>query len=123
MRLPSCFLCYTPAADAPPVSPLPAASSGVVTFGSFNNLAKITPQVRDDNPLCVPLNFDCGLMQHRTRCMFCCGFELVLGVVGIRSAVFGDLLVSIGDLGTLGCTCQLGMPGIAPGWLSGSITH
>jgi predicted O-linked N-acetylglucosamine transferase (SPINDLY family) len=27
------------------VAPLPAASNGFVTFGSFNNLAKITPQV------------------------------------------------------------------------------
>lgn len=45
MRLPGCFLCYTPAADAPPVAPLPAATNGFVTFGSFNNLAKITPQV------------------------------------------------------------------------------
>ena len=45
MRLPGCFLCYTPAVDAPPVSPLPALSNGYVTFGSFNNLAKITPQV------------------------------------------------------------------------------
>lgn len=32
-------------ADAPPVSQLPAAANGFVTFGSFNNLAKITPQV------------------------------------------------------------------------------
>ncbi|WIA22301.1 hypothetical protein OEZ85_004618 [Tetradesmus obliquus] len=45
VRLPGCFLCYTPAPDAPPVAPLPAASNGFVTFGSFNNLAKITPQV------------------------------------------------------------------------------
>ncbi len=40
------FLCYTPAHDAPPVSATPALSTGFVTFGSFNNLAKVTPEVR-----------------------------------------------------------------------------
>ena len=46
VRLPGgCFLCYTPAPDAPPVAPAPAADNGFVTFGSFNNLAKITPSV------------------------------------------------------------------------------
>lgn len=45
IRLPSCFLCYSPTVDAPPVSPLPALSNGFFTFGSFNNLAKMTPQV------------------------------------------------------------------------------
>lgn len=45
MRLPGCFLCYTPAQDAPPVAPTPAAEAGFITFGSFNALAKITPQV------------------------------------------------------------------------------
>ncbi|GFH15821.1 TPR_REGION domain-containing protein, partial [Haematococcus lacustris] len=32
-----------PAQDAPPVAPGPAETAGFVTFGSFNNLAKITP--------------------------------------------------------------------------------
>ncbi|KAG1668374.1 hypothetical protein FOA52_004883 [Chlamydomonas sp. UWO 241] len=41
VRLPSCFLCYTPAHDAPPVSELPALTNGYITFGSFNNLAKM----------------------------------------------------------------------------------
>jgi len=46
VRLPGCFLCYTPAdPDQPPVLPLPALTNGFVTFGSFNNLAKITPEV------------------------------------------------------------------------------
>ena len=40
-RLPGCFLCYTPSDNAPPVAALPADSRGHVTFGSFNNLAKV----------------------------------------------------------------------------------
>ncbi|XP_010245836.1 PREDICTED: probable UDP-N-acetylglucosamine--peptide N-acetylglucosaminyltransferase SPINDLY isoform X2 [Nelumbo nucifera] len=45
VRLPECFLCYTPSPEAGPVLPMPALSNGFVTFGSFNNLAKITPKV------------------------------------------------------------------------------
>eukprot|EP00262_Sarcandra_glabra_P010160 TRINITY_DN2508_c0_g4_i1.p1 TRINITY_DN2508_c0_g4~~TRINITY_DN2508_c0_g4_i1.p1 ORF type:complete len:618 (-),score=71.05 TRINITY_DN2508_c0_g4_i1:81-1706(-) len=45
VRLPECFLCYTPSPEAGPVSQTPALSNGFVTFGSFNNLAKITPKV------------------------------------------------------------------------------
>jgi predicted O-linked N-acetylglucosamine transferase (SPINDLY family)/predicted SAM-dependent methyltransferase len=43
-RLPQGFLCFSPAADVPVVD-LPAAKSGHVTFGSFNNLAKVGPEV------------------------------------------------------------------------------
>lgn len=45
IRLPGCFLCYTPSVDAPPVAPLPASENGFITFGSFNALAKETPEV------------------------------------------------------------------------------
>jgi predicted O-linked N-acetylglucosamine transferase (SPINDLY family) len=45
IRLPECFSCYQPPRDAPEVSRLPAREKGYVTFGSFNNMAKITPEV------------------------------------------------------------------------------
>ncbi|HTZ76332.1 MAG TPA: hypothetical protein VMC10_00415, partial [Stellaceae bacterium] len=44
VRLPDGFLCYRPEGEAPPVAPLPALTRGVVTFGSFNNPAKLTPE-------------------------------------------------------------------------------
>ncbi len=44
VRLPGCFLCYTPHGHAPPVAPLPCFARGGITFGSFNNFAKISPQ-------------------------------------------------------------------------------
>lgn len=43
--LPECFLCYAPSSEAGPVCSTPAFSNGFITFGSFNNLAKITPKV------------------------------------------------------------------------------
>jgi predicted O-linked N-acetylglucosamine transferase (SPINDLY family) len=42
IRLPQCFLCYQAPQNASNVGSLPALKSGRVTFGSFNNLAKIT---------------------------------------------------------------------------------
>ena len=45
VRLPRCFLCYAPPAEAPPVEPPPAGEAGCTTFGSFNNIAKVTPEV------------------------------------------------------------------------------
>ncbi|MHB8453980.1 MAG: O-linked N-acetylglucosamine transferase, SPINDLY family protein [Acidiferrobacterales bacterium] len=45
VRLPDCFSCYQPPQNAPEVCALPAREGGWVTFGSFNNLAKITRQV------------------------------------------------------------------------------
>ncbi len=45
-RLPETFLCYTPATDAPgTTSPPPSElSGGIITFGSFNVLAKLQPR-------------------------------------------------------------------------------
>jgi len=45
VRLPDSFFCYQPSTDAPPITDVPAVTRGYVTFGSFNNFAKITPQV------------------------------------------------------------------------------
>ncbi len=43
--LPDGFHCYEAPPDAPPVVEPPAIDRGYVRFGSFNNLAKINPQV------------------------------------------------------------------------------
>lgn len=45
VRLPGCFLCYKPLQTAPDISPLPYDQNGFITFGSFNNLAKLSPTV------------------------------------------------------------------------------
>lgn len=45
VRVKDGFLCYSPPPHVPGVSPLPALDRGWITFGSFNNLAKITPAV------------------------------------------------------------------------------
>ncbi len=43
MRLPHTFWCYDPLCDLP-VNPLPAAISGIVTFGCLNSFAKMTAE-------------------------------------------------------------------------------
>jgi len=45
IRLRHGFLCYAPNRDTPAIAKLPASESGTVTFGSFNNLAKINSRV------------------------------------------------------------------------------
>ncbi len=47
VRLPHGFLCYQPPVDAPQVSSPPVLETGQITFGSFNNLAKISPKLID----------------------------------------------------------------------------
>ena len=45
VRLPDTYSCFQPLANSPEVGALPATQSGHVTFGSFNNFIKMTPEV------------------------------------------------------------------------------
>jgi len=45
IRLPDGFLCYSPQESAPEVCASPAGEKGFVTFGCFNAMAKIRPQL------------------------------------------------------------------------------
>lgn len=45
VRLPGPFCCYRPDDDAPPVREFAPKEPGKVTFGCFNNFAKVTPEV------------------------------------------------------------------------------
>lgn len=44
-RLPECYLCFTPPAISPAVEDLPAINASHITFGCFNNLAKVNDAV------------------------------------------------------------------------------
>jgi predicted O-linked N-acetylglucosamine transferase (SPINDLY family) len=44
-RLPKSYLCFTPPDDRSPIAPLPALTHRRITFGSFNNLAKMNDDV------------------------------------------------------------------------------
>ncbi|HEX8524435.1 MAG TPA: hypothetical protein VF669_19420, partial [Tepidisphaeraceae bacterium] len=44
LRIPQCFLCFQPPPQAPPVSDA-ARNQKRITFGSFNNFAKVSPEV------------------------------------------------------------------------------
>ncbi|BBN09875.1 protein O-GlcNAc transferase [Marchantia polymorpha subsp. ruderalis] len=88
VRLPGSFLCYTPSAETGPVVQTPAISNGFITFGSFNNLAKITPRV-----LRVWARILCAVPSSRlvVKCKpFCCdsvreGFLAKLEELGVES--------------------------------------
>ncbi|MEN8134471.1 MAG: tetratricopeptide repeat protein [Thermodesulfobacteriota bacterium] len=45
IRMKNGFLCYQPEATAPEVRPAPCIKKGYITFGSFNNMSKISTEV------------------------------------------------------------------------------
>jgi predicted O-linked N-acetylglucosamine transferase (SPINDLY family) len=45
--MPHGYACYGPPKNAPAVGPLPALSSGHITFGCFNNATKYSPRVME----------------------------------------------------------------------------
>jgi predicted O-linked N-acetylglucosamine transferase (SPINDLY family) len=45
LRLPDTFLCYQPPAEAPDIVPAPSETGAAFTFGSFNNIPKVTRAV------------------------------------------------------------------------------
>src|SRR5262249_2190321 len=47
VRLDGTFWCFRPLDDREPIGELPAKRTGRITFGSVNNVAKITPRVLD----------------------------------------------------------------------------
>ncbi|MCP4394069.1 MAG: tetratricopeptide repeat protein [Alphaproteobacteria bacterium] len=45
LRMPNCYICYTPPKNCPSVASLPMSRNGYITFGCFNNPAKINDKV------------------------------------------------------------------------------
>jgi len=46
VKLPNSYFCYSPLPDSPPINELPTLTQANITFGSFNNYAKITSEIK-----------------------------------------------------------------------------
>ena len=89
IRLPRCFLAYAAPRHAPAVGPPPVLRNGYVTFGSFNNLAKVNRRVialwaeilRQIEGACLVLK-SAGTGDPETRA----GLEVAFAAHGIAAA-------------------------------------
>jgi len=106
VRLPGCFLCYQPPANAPEVAPSPWRQNGFVTFGSFNNLAKVSEeviarwaQILRDVPDARLIIKNPSLTDVATRERYQALFAQA-GVAPARLALFGYVKDDAGHLGT-----------------------
>jgi predicted O-linked N-acetylglucosamine transferase (SPINDLY family) len=83
IRLPDGFICYSAPLGVPEVSALPARSNGFVTFGSLNNLSKVSNQVvlawstvlnrvPRSRLVLKHISFCDPVLAKRTRDLFCC---------------------------------------------------
>ena len=45
IRLPGGFICYRPASETPELLDPPSRVNGAITFGNFNSIAKLTPEI------------------------------------------------------------------------------
>jgi len=89
VRLATGFLCYAPPAGAPEPGAPPMLDSGRVTFGSFNNLAKVTPET-----IALWSRILAGLPQARLLMK-----AHALGEEGARRAVYGQFAANGIDAG------------------------
>ena len=108
VRLAGGFLCYGPAVDAPEVGACPVRRSGEVTFGSFNVLAKVTPEtvavwaeILDHVPGSRLLMKNRSLADEKTRTRYLRMFT-THGIAAGRIELCSWIASSAGHLGAYG---------------------